>query len=89
MITVYVIRSITSGKLYTGQTANIERRFEQHQSGASRYTRGKGPWEIVLTENHATLREAMQRERFLKSGQGREWLKKKLEQCGGSSGENG
>ena len=64
--------------LYTGQTSNFEGRFEQHQQGISRFTRGRGPWEIILTEKHNTLIEAMIRERFLKSGRGREWLKEKL-----------
>ena len=78
MYMVYVIRSRVSGMLYTGQTSNFERRFEQHQQGISRFTRGRGPWEIILTERHNTLIEAMRRERFLKSGRGREWLKEKL-----------
>jgi putative endonuclease len=78
MYTVYVIRSQVSGTLYTGQTSDFPRRFAQHQQGLAHYTRGRGPWEIMLTEEYVTLREAIQRERFLKSGRGREWLKERM-----------
>ena len=78
MYTVYVIRSKVSGTFYTGQTSDFQRRFEQHQQGIAHYTRVRGPWEIMLTEEYANLREAMRRERFLKSGHGREWLKQRL-----------
>ena len=83
MYTVYVIRSVVTGLLYTGQTGDFERRFKQHQLGIARYTRGRGPWAIMLTEEYNTLQEAMKRERFLKSGTGREWLKEIL-----TKGEN-
>ena len=79
MHTVYVIRSKVTGTLYTGQTGDFQRRFEQHQKGVAHYTRNRGPWEILLTEEYATLKEAMRRERFLKTGHGREWLKQEAE----------
>jgi putative endonuclease len=41
-----------------------------------RYTyKQKGPWRLIYSEEHATRSEAMKREKFLKSGQGREWIK--------------
>ena len=75
MYTVYVLRSKLTGKLYTGQTKNLTRRLSEHESGLARYSRGRGPWELVFTEEYATRAEAMQRERFLKSGQGRAFIK--------------
>jgi putative endonuclease len=78
MFIVYVLRSKSNDKLYTGQTKNIEFRFLQHSAGLARYTRGRGPWELVYSEEFPTRSLAMAREKFLKSGQGRQWLKEKL-----------
>ena len=75
MFTVYVLHSKSTGRLYIGQTGNLERRLLEHQQGTARYTRGRGPWELVLTEQYTERGAAMSRERFLKSGKGREWLK--------------
>ena len=78
MYTVYVLRSESTGKLYIGQTKNLKRRLFEHESGLARYSRGRGPWEVVFTEDYATRAKAMQRERFLKSGQGRTFIKQRL-----------
>ena len=75
MFAVYVLVSKSTGKLYIGQSADLERRLLEHEVGLARYTRGRGPWQVVLLERHQTRSAAMQREHFLKSGQGRELLK--------------
>ncbi len=75
MFTVYVLESTSTGKLYTGQTEDLERRYSEHQSGIGRYSRGRGPWKILMTEQYSTRAEAMRRERFLKSGKGRALIK--------------
>ena len=51
-------------------------RFQQHNSDASSSTKNRGPWDLVHHEEFATLSEAVQRERYLKTGRGREELKK-------------
>ncbi|MCE2499886.1 MAG: GIY-YIG nuclease family protein [Dehalococcoidia bacterium] len=79
MYTVYVLRSATTGRRYVGQTENLDRRLHEHQSGLAGYTKGRGPWLLLHREEYPTRREAMQRERFLKSGVGREWLKRELD----------
>ncbi len=78
MFTVYVLRSKSTGKLYIGQTQNLEKRLTEHSQGMARYTRGRGPWMLLCSEKHDTRADAIRRERFLKSGQGREWLRGKL-----------
>jgi putative endonuclease len=74
MYLVYVLRSESTGKRYIGQTANIVKRLEEHGSGLSRYTKGRGPWKLIYTEEFQTRAEAIKRERALKGGQGREFL---------------
>lgn len=78
MFTVYVIRSLATRRLYTGQTSDLPFRMMEHSAGVGRYTQGRGPWELIHTEEFATRAEAVRRERYLKSGIGREWLHGKL-----------
>jgi putative endonuclease len=75
MFYVYVIRSKSSGKLYTGQTADLDSRLKAHNLGFSPFTKNKGPWEVIYSEEYLSRSEAMNREKFLKSGKGREFLK--------------
>ena len=78
MFYVYVLRSQSSGRLYTGQTASVADRVQQHEQGLSPSTKGRGPWELVHQEAFATRAEAMRRERELKTGKGREELQRLL-----------
>lgn len=77
---VYVLRSETTGKTYVGQTVDLERRLAQHNKPndqRSMYTkRNRDPWILIYKESLATQKETIVRERFLKSGKGREYLKK-------------
>ena len=79
---VYILQSEASGTLYVGQTSDLEQRIIRHNSdepGSKRYThRQKGPWVLLHSERYATRSEAMRREKFLKSGQGREWVKQAM-----------
>ena len=78
MFTVYILCSLSTGKLYIGQTVDLPRRLTEHRTGLGRYARRRGPWQLVYQEEYTTRSEAMKREKALKSGQGREWLSKKL-----------
>ncbi|MBI1863755.1 GIY-YIG nuclease family protein [Candidatus Woesebacteria bacterium] len=51
MYYVYILRSLTTGKHYIGSTCNLEKRLLRHNKGGSKYTRNKGPYEIVYSEN--------------------------------------
>jgi putative endonuclease len=75
MYYVYVLESQKDGKHYVGQTANLQVRLSQHNSGESRYTKNRGPWAIIYSEEYNTRSEAMRRERYLKTGVGRDFLK--------------
>ncbi|MDO8452162.1 MAG: GIY-YIG nuclease family protein [bacterium] len=71
----YVLKSQVNLRLYTGSTDNLERRLEEHNAGKSKYTKLTRPFDLVYTEEYATRLEARRRERFLKTGKGRELLK--------------
>jgi putative endonuclease len=53
----------------------ITRRLNEHNFRHGRFTSNKGPWEILYQEKFETRASAMKREKFLKSGKGREFLK--------------
>jgi putative endonuclease len=77
---VYVLKSLKSGKLYIGQTQDLTSRLEQHNNGSSPYTKNRGPWVLVYKEVFSSRSEAMIRERFFKTGKGREFLKTKIQE---------
>jgi len=76
---VYILQSESTAKTYVGQTNELERRVAQHNDADFRLTlytkRNKGPWRLVHSEQYGTRKEAVRREKFLKSGQGREWIR--------------
>lgn len=68
MITWYVyILRCGDGSLYTGISPDVEARLEAHRAGkGARYTRGRGPFELVYQESVGTQAEATRRERAIK-----------------------
>jgi hypothetical protein len=44
---VYVLRSVRDGGFYIGYSANLRKRFEQHEKGASLATSYRGPWKLI------------------------------------------
>jgi predicted GIY-YIG superfamily endonuclease len=78
---VYVLQN-PDGKLYIGQTGDVEFRVQQHNDPDHRLTRTtkrfRGPWKLVYSEQHESRSGALAREKALKSGQGRAWLKHRL-----------
>ena len=63
----YIIEC-ADGTLYTGMTADIERRLHQHNLGiGSRYTRSRRPLRLVFVEPQPDRRAAMRRERAIKA----------------------
>jgi len=75
MFYVYILKSTVNGRLYTGSTNNIDRRLIEHNSGQTKYTKLTRPFKLVYKETYDTKIEAVRRERFLKTGKGRELLK--------------
>jgi putative endonuclease len=70
MYYLYILRSKTTGRLYTGTTDDIARRIRDHHLGNTASTKGRGPWELVYLEEHPDRATALQRERQLKSLEG-------------------
>jgi len=78
MYHVYVIYSEQIKRKYTGHTENLERRLNQHNLGLlGTYTKNKGPWRLIYSEQFDTRSKAIGREKELKTGKGRDFLKLK------------
>jgi len=63
-------------KSYVGITDDIDRRLREHNSGKHLYTKRYMPWELIYTEELASIDEARKREKYYKSTTGRRALKK-------------
>ncbi len=74
MFYVYLIKS-SEGFHYTGQTENIQKRLSEHNAGISHVTKHGSNWKVIHLEIFSSRKEAMQREKWFKSGVGREWIK--------------
>jgi adenine-specific DNA methylase len=74
---IYVLRC-KDDSLYKGQTDNVPRRLKQHEAGEVEWTAPRFPVELVHVETFDSRDEAVEREKYLKSGSGREWLAEKL-----------
>jgi putative endonuclease len=76
MFFVYVIKSLVRNYIYVGLTNDVERRVREHDRGQNVTTRAYKPFEIILVETFSSRIDARKREKYLKSGIGKEYLKK-------------
>jgi len=77
MFYIYILKN-KDGKIYIGQTNNLIDRLRRHNSGLMKSTKFGLPWGIIHSESFNTRFEAVKREKNLKGGQGREWIKNKF-----------
>ncbi len=77
MYYVYILKSLKNGFIYVGSTENMENRINRHNSGKVKSTQFYKPWELKEVREYSTRSEAVREERFLKSGQQKELLRKK------------
>ena len=77
MYHVYILRSKRNGKRYIGYTGkDPNQRLAEHNRGSNIFTRNNGPFELIYSEQHEDKDFARKRERYFKTGHGREYLKK-------------
>ena len=76
MYFVYILYSPSSGKTYTGYSNDMVRRLSEHNiTEVKGFTLRYRPWVLIHTESFEDNSDAVRRERFYKSGQGREIVK--------------
>lgn len=77
MFYTYVLRK-KDNKLYTGFAYDLRKLFKEHNEKKSTYTKYCGPYELIYYEACVDENDARQREKYLKSGRGKRYLKSRL-----------
>ncbi|HAR99505.1 MAG: GIY-YIG domain protein [Candidatus Moranbacteria bacterium GW2011_GWC2_37_73] len=75
MYYTYAIASINRKYIYVGISDDVDRRIRVHNNGYNKTTRSYCPFKTILIEEHADRNKARKREKYLKSGCGKEFLK--------------
>lgn len=71
----YAIKSKIDGRIYVGMAADVDKRIAEHNAGRTKSTKGYKPWKLVYSEELPDRMAARNREKYLKSGCGKEFLK--------------
>ncbi|MBI2310758.1 GIY-YIG nuclease family protein [Candidatus Collierbacteria bacterium] len=74
----YVIQSQINYKLYIGWTNDLQKRLNKHNSGLVFATKPGLPWKLVYFEGCLSKIKAISREKTLKSGFGRKYVKSRI-----------
>ena len=69
---------LSNGDLYKGITDDLKRRFREHNLGKVRSTKNYLPTKLVYYETYLIKSDCLRREKFLKTNEGRNLLKKQL-----------
>jgi len=75
---VYVLASEVDGDWYTGSTPDLKRRIQRHNDGEVTSTKSRRPLKLIYYEACLSAADAIARERYLKSGMGKRYLKNRL-----------
>ena len=78
MVYVYLLQSEKDRKWYTGCTNDLKKRFAEHNQGAVYSTKNRGPFILIYYEACLNKSDAFTREKYLKSGLGKRYLKNRL-----------
>jgi putative endonuclease len=75
---VYALQSVKDGNLYIGISQDPDRRLRSHNKGVTSCTRSRRPFILIFEEACRSRKEAREKERYYKSGTGREFLKSNI-----------
>ena len=78
MFYIYILKSKTDKKFYTGFTGDLRRRLKDHISGNADSTKNRRPLDLIYYEAYKSKTSALKREKFLKTTKGKQQLKKQI-----------
>jgi len=78
MYYTYLLKSKTDGGWYTGYTNDLRKRLKEHNAGRTKSTKHRGPFDLIYYEACLNEEDAKAREKYLKSGMGKRYLKNRL-----------
>jgi len=74
----YVLLSLKDKMFYTGYTARLEIRIQQHKAGLCYSTKDRRPLVLIYFEACLSRQDALTREKYLKSGMGKRYIRNRL-----------
>ena len=74
MFYCYVLKSQKTGRRYVGSCRDLHDRIRRHSAGDSKATKHGLPWILLRSESFSSRSEATRRERYYKTGRGRDEL---------------
>jgi len=78
MFYVYLISSVKDKNWYTGYTQDLQKRILEHNQGRNFATRNRGPFKLIYYEVCINEKDARAREKYLKTGMGKKYLRNRL-----------
>jgi putative endonuclease len=78
MMYTYILQSKKDQRFYTGCTEDLRKRFNEHNNNKVVSSKGRGPFELIYYESCVNRRDAWDRERYLKTGMGKRYVKNRL-----------
>ena len=78
MYYIYILKSEKDESYYVGFAEDVQKRLQRHNSGGARYTKNRGPWKLVYTEEYSDRGSAMSREKEIKSWKSRKCIEELL-----------
>lgn len=75
---IYVLKSGKDNNFYTGYTEDLKSRFEQHKKGLVVSTKYRRPLKLIYSEACLSKKDAMHREKYLKTYNGKLFLRNRL-----------
>ena len=85
MFYTYIIESEKTGRHYIGACGNIGERLRDHNTNQVKSTKNKGPYKLIYKEEFGTKRDALKREKQIKSYKGGRFFKKLIASSPSSS----
>ncbi|MEA1926436.1 MAG: GIY-YIG nuclease family protein [Patescibacteria group bacterium] len=76
---VYILL-LNNLQIYTGCTSNLKRRVEEHKLGKSKFTSKRLPVKLIHYEAYLLSQDAERRERYLKTTEGKRFLRQQLKE---------
>jgi len=89
MYYVYVLLSKKDYRWYTGYSADLKKRFAEHNNGENESTRKRRPFELIYYEASSDEKDAKAREKFLKTGMGKRYIRNRVKNAFLNPASNG
>lgn len=75
---IYILKSSKDNQLYTGYTADLKKRLDEHNKGEVTSTKNRLPVKLVYFEGCLNQQDATHREKYLKTSWGKRYIKERL-----------